>query len=37
MLLKALMQARKVVRQVKPVCVVGFGGYVTGPGGLAAR
>ncbi|EGH48618.1 undecaprenyldiphospho-muramoylpentapeptide beta-N- acetylglucosaminyltransferase, partial [Pseudomonas syringae pv. pisi str. 1704B] len=33
MLLKALMQARKVVRQVKPVCVVGFGGYVTGPGG----
>ncbi|KMY00673.1 UDP-diphospho-muramoylpentapeptide beta-N- acetylglucosaminyltransferase [Pseudomonas syringae KCTC 12500] len=37
MLLKALMQARKVVRQVKPVCVVGFGGYVTGPGGLAAK
>ena len=37
MLLKSLMQARKVVRQVKPVCVVGFGGYVTGPGGLAAK
>ncbi len=37
MLIKALMQARKVIRQLKPVCVVGFGGYVTGPGGLAAR
>ncbi|EKN47284.1 MULTISPECIES: undecaprenyldiphospho-muramoylpentapeptide beta-N-acetylglucosaminyltransferase [Pseudomonas syringae group] len=37
MLFKALMQARKVVRELKPVCVVGFGGYVTGPGGLAAK
>ncbi|GFM89867.1 UDP-N-acetylglucosamine--N-acetylmuramyl-(pentapeptide) pyrophosphoryl-undecaprenol N-acetylglucosamine transferase [Pseudomonas cichorii] len=37
MLLKALRQARKVVRELKPVCVVGFGGYVTGPGGLAAK
>ena len=37
MLLKALMQARKIVRELKPVCVVGFGGYVTGPGGLAAK
>ncbi|WP_122870673.1 undecaprenyldiphospho-muramoylpentapeptide beta-N-acetylglucosaminyltransferase [Pseudomonas viridiflava] len=37
MLLKALVQARKVVRELKPVCVVGFGGYVTGPGGLAAK
>ncbi|MBD8806501.1 MULTISPECIES: undecaprenyldiphospho-muramoylpentapeptide beta-N-acetylglucosaminyltransferase [Pseudomonas syringae group] len=37
MLLRALMQARKVVRELKPVCVVGFGGYVTGPGGLAAK
>ena len=37
MLIKALMQARKVIRELKPVCVVGFGGYVTGPGGLAAR
>jgi UDP-N-acetylglucosamine--N-acetylmuramyl-(pentapeptide) pyrophosphoryl-undecaprenol N-acetylglucosamine transferase len=26
-----------VVRELKPVCVVGFGGYVTGPGGLAAK
>jgi UDP-N-acetylglucosamine--N-acetylmuramyl-(pentapeptide) pyrophosphoryl-undecaprenol N-acetylglucosamine transferase len=37
MLIKALIQARKVVRELKPVCVVGFGGYVTGPGGLAAK
>ena len=36
-LCNALLQARRVVRQVKPVCVLGFGGYVTGPGGLAAR
>jgi UDP-N-acetylglucosamine--N-acetylmuramyl-(pentapeptide) pyrophosphoryl-undecaprenol N-acetylglucosamine transferase len=37
MLFKALLQARRVVRELKPVCVVGFGGYVTGPGGLAAK
>jgi UDP-N-acetylglucosamine--N-acetylmuramyl-(pentapeptide) pyrophosphoryl-undecaprenol N-acetylglucosamine transferase len=37
MLIKALLQARTVVRELKPVCVVGFGGYVTGPGGLAAK
>ncbi|WP_297835005.1 undecaprenyldiphospho-muramoylpentapeptide beta-N-acetylglucosaminyltransferase [Pseudomonas sp.] len=36
-LLKAFMQARKIVRQLQPVCVLGFGGYVTGPGGLAAK
>ena len=36
-LLKAMFQARKIIRQLKPVCVLGFGGYVTGPGGLAAR
>ncbi|MGA3682298.1 undecaprenyldiphospho-muramoylpentapeptide beta-N-acetylglucosaminyltransferase [Pseudomonas graminis] len=37
MLIKALLQARKIVGELKPVCVVGFGGYVTGPGGLAAK
>lgn len=37
MLIKALWQARKVMRQLKPAFVVGFGGYVTGPGGLAAK
>ena len=36
-LLKAVWQARKVIREVKPVCVLGFGGYVTGPGGVAAK
>jgi UDP-N-acetylglucosamine--N-acetylmuramyl-(pentapeptide) pyrophosphoryl-undecaprenol N-acetylglucosamine transferase len=36
-LVKALFQARKVVRELQPVCVLGMGGFVTGPGGLAAR
>ncbi|MDH1262216.1 undecaprenyldiphospho-muramoylpentapeptide beta-N-acetylglucosaminyltransferase [Pseudomonas sp. GD03944] len=36
-LIKALLQARKVVRELNPVCVLGMGGYVTGPGGLAAK
>lgn len=33
----ALLQARRIVHELKPVCVLGMGGYVTGPGGLAAR
>lgn len=36
-LIKALFQARRVVRELQPVCVLGMGGFVTGPGGLAAR
>ena len=36
-LLRALFQARRIVRRLQPVCVLGMGGYVTGPGGLAAR
>jgi UDP-N-acetylglucosamine--N-acetylmuramyl-(pentapeptide) pyrophosphoryl-undecaprenol N-acetylglucosamine transferase len=36
-LLKALLQARKLIRELEPVCVLGMGGYVTGPGGLAAK
>lgn len=36
-LVRALFQARRVVRQLQPVCVLGMGGFVTGPGGLAAR
>ena len=36
-LLRAVLQARKIVRQLQPACVIGFGGYVTGPGGVAAR
>lgn len=37
LLLGALMQVRKLLKELKPVCVVGFGGFVTGPGGLAAK
>lgn len=33
----SLIAALKVVRQVKPDVVVGLGGYVAGPGGIAAR
>lgn len=36
-LVRALLQARKVMRELQPVCVLGMGGFVTGPGGLAAR
>ncbi|MBB1607879.1 MULTISPECIES: undecaprenyldiphospho-muramoylpentapeptide beta-N-acetylglucosaminyltransferase [unclassified Pseudomonas] len=36
-LLKSLFQALGVVRKIKPVCVLGLGGYVTGPGGVAAK
>ncbi|WP_137818122.1 undecaprenyldiphospho-muramoylpentapeptide beta-N-acetylglucosaminyltransferase [Pseudomonas sp. 2FG] len=36
-LVRALFQARRIVRKLRPVCVLGMGGYVTGPGGLAAK
>ncbi|AXO89660.1 undecaprenyldiphospho-muramoylpentapeptide beta-N-acetylglucosaminyltransferase [Pseudomonas parafulva] len=36
-LVKAVLQARRIIRELQPVCVLGFGGYVTGPGGVAAR
>ncbi|KAF1056315.1 MAG: UDP-N-acetylglucosamine--N-acetylmuramyl-(pentapeptide) pyrophosphoryl-undecaprenol N-acetylglucosamine transferase [Pseudomonas delhiensis] len=36
-LLKSLWQAVRLMRQLKPVCALGMGGYVTGPGGLAAK
>jgi len=36
-LLKALWQAFRVIRSVGPQCVLGFGGFASGPGGLAAR
>ncbi|WP_410962150.1 glycosyltransferase, partial [Salmonella sp. SAL4457] len=29
-LLKSLFQALRVIRQLRPVCVLGLGGYVTG-------
>ncbi len=33
----SLVKALNILRKLKPVCVVGMGGYVTGPGGVAAR
>ncbi|SEI64957.1 UDP-N-acetylglucosamine-N-acetylmuramylpentapeptide N-acetylglucosamine transferase [Pseudomonas linyingensis] len=36
-IVKALWQARRVLRELQPVCVLGMGGFVTGPGGIAAR
>ncbi len=36
MLLRSLLQARALVKQLKPDLVLGFGGYASGPGGLAA-
>lgn len=35
-LLKALFQSLRLLSVIEPVCVLGAGGYVTGPGGLAA-
>ncbi|EMP57511.1 undecaprenyldiphospho-muramoylpentapeptide beta-N- acetylglucosaminyltransferase [Marinobacter santoriniensis NKSG1] len=35
-LMRALGEAFTIVRRVKPDCVVGMGGFVTGPGGVAA-
>jgi len=36
-LMKAVRQAREVVKSVKPDVVLGMGGYITVPGGLAAK
>ena len=35
-LVVALRQSLKVLRELNPVCVLGMGGFVAGPGGLAA-
>lgn len=35
-IMKAAKQALAVIRQVKPLAVMGLGGYATGPGGVAA-
>ena len=37
MLLRAVLSAVVLVRRLRPVLAVGFGGYASGPGGLAAR
>lgn len=37
MIFSSVLQSLRVLRQVNPCCVLGMGGYVTGPGGVAAR
>ena len=37
MLARALVQSIFVISRVKPRCVLGMGGYVSGPGGIAAK
>lgn len=36
-IIKAVYQARKIIKQYQPDVVLGMGGYVSGPGGLAAK
>jgi len=36
MIVSAIWQARQVIKRVKPDAVLGMGGYVSGPGGIAA-
>ncbi len=33
----ATVQSMQVIRKIKPDCVLGMGGFVSGPGGLASR
>lgn len=35
-LVKGLFEAHKLIKQIKPDVVLGFGGYASGPGGIAA-
>lgn len=36
MLLKSIIAAKKMIKMVNPAIIVGFGGYVAAPGGIAA-
>ena len=36
-LVKAVFEAYFIVRKIRPDCVIGFGGFVAGPGGIAAK
>lgn len=36
-ILRAVIQAVRTISRIKPGCVLGMGGFVTGPGGIAAR
>ena len=37
LLMRALWQSMQIIRAVQPVAVLGMGGFVTGPAGLAAK
>lgn len=37
MIASSVLQSLRVIRAVRPCCVLGMGGYVTGPGGVAAK
>ena len=37
MLAQTLIQSIRILSKVKPDCVLGMGGFVSGPGGLAAK
>lgn len=36
-LLRAMWQSMLIIREVKPDCILGMGGFVAGPGGIVAR
>lgn len=36
-ILKAFLQAKKIISKLQPDVVIGFGGYASGPGGLAVK
>ncbi|OOF44145.1 undecaprenyldiphospho-muramoylpentapeptide beta-N-acetylglucosaminyltransferase [Rodentibacter trehalosifermentans] len=36
-ILRAVLQAKKIIQEEKPEAVLGMGGYVSGPGGVAAK
>ena len=36
-ILRAVLQARKIIKKYQPDAVLGMGGYVSGPGGIAAK
>ena len=36
-LLRAIWQSQSAIRKIQPDCILGMGGFVAGPGGLAAR
>ncbi len=34
---RAVQEAKRFLKEINPVCVVGFGGFAAGPGGIAAK